>query len=151
MSESRGTQAQTALLAGGGIAMLAVVGQLISLYSDGDLATPIGRFRAMAEGLGHFAPVLTASSLMLWGTWNSNSKEKRALVAGSVVLMIAICLAALPSLLPDARQLSSGVIPVEVSRFRGQVVRAFLYVIGTIVILGISLWKYLRRVPLFTP
>jgi hypothetical protein len=151
MSGPSDTRAETALFAGGAIAMLSVVGQLISLYSESDLATPIGRFRAMADGLRHFPAVLMASSLMLWGSWNSSSKDKRALVAGSVILMIMLCLVVIPRLLPDARQLSSGVIAAEVSRFRSQIVRTLLWIIGTIVLLATAVWRYLRRVPLATP
>ena len=128
--------------------MLTVLGQLVSLYGDTDLATPIGRFRAMSEGLGHFAPILIASLLLVWGTWNTDSKDKRGIIAGVMILMVLFCLIALPFQVPDAQQLSSGVIPVEVRRFRFQLVRAIIYLTGTIALLGVVIWKYVRRVPI---
>jgi hypothetical protein len=147
-STRAGPRPESVLAAGGAIALLSIAGQLVTLYSDSDLRTPIGRFRAMSEALGHVAPLLGASALLLAGSWNTDEKGRRAAVGACLALFVVLSLLAIPTVLPDSRQLSSGVIPAELFKFQSQVIRELLYLIGTPLLLGIALWKFLRRTPL---
>ena len=147
-STQRGTHPESALAAGGAIAMLAVVGQLVTLYSDSDLGTPIGRFLAMTEGLKHVAPAMGASVLLLAGSWNSDVKGRRIAVTVCLITIGALALLALMTVLPDARKIASQVVPVELSRYRSQVARSLVALIGMVVLLGLAVWKFLKRTPL---
>ena len=145
---ARETSPETVLLVGGAIGVLSVGGQFFTLYSDSDLSTPIGRFKAMAVAIEHFAPLLGATILLLAGSWSSDRRVLRGLVAGCLVLIVLLCLAGIPFMLPDARRLASGVVGAEVTRFRGQVTREFLYLISMASVLSFALWKFVRRTPL---
>lgn len=144
----RGTRPETVLLVGGAISMLAIAGQLVSLYQESDLSTPTGRFRAMAVAIGHFPPLLGALTLLLAGSWHSDQPVRRGVVAACVGIVVLLCLTGIPFMVPDALHLSSGVLAMEVSRFRGQVIRELLYLVSIALVLWYALWKYLRRTPL---
>jgi hypothetical protein len=143
-SGTRETRPETVLLIGGTIGILAVAGQFLTIYTDGDLSTPVGRFTAMAEVLNHLTPLLGASALLLAGSWSSDRRVRRGLVAGWLILIVVVALAGLVTLLPDARQLASGIVPVQLGRFRSQVARTLLYLVGMVVLLSYATWKYLR-------
>ena len=128
--------------------MLAIAGQLLTIYSDSDLSTPIGRFRAMTDWLSHLAPILGASALLLAGSWSSEVRWRRISISTWIGFLALLALFALTTVIPDAGKLSTSVIPSEWYRYQSQVVRSILYLLGSIVALGIALWKFLARTPL---
>ena len=150
MSSVRGTRPETVLTVGGTIAMLAVAGQLVTLYGDSDLSTPLGRFQALAEGLKHLAPILGASALLLAGSWDTDIRGRRIAIATWLGFLMLLALFALTTVIPDAGKMANRVLPVEWFKFQSQVVRSLAFLFGTIIALGIALWKFLARAPLTT-
>jgi hypothetical protein len=130
--------------------MLAIAGQLLTLYSDSDLSTPIGRFRTMTDGLAHLAPILGASALLLAGSWNSGVRGRRNAIALWIGFLMLVALFALTTVIPDAGKLSTSVIPSEWFRYQSQVIRSIIYLLGSILALGVALWRFLTRMPLKT-
>lgn len=148
MSSSRDTQPETVLTVGGAIAMLAIAGQLLTIYSDSDLSTPIGRFAALTDGLRHLAPILGASALLLAGSWDTEFRGRRNAIAIWIGFLMLVALFALTTVIPDAGKLSTSVLPSEWFRYQSQVVRSILYLLGSILALGVALWRFLTRIPL---
>src|SRR5262245_56710436 len=150
MSSTRGSQPETVLTVAGTIAMLAIAGQLLTLYSDSDLSTPIGRFRMMSDGLAHLAPILGASALLLAGSWNSEIRGRRIAIAVWIGFLMVLSLFALTTVIPDAGKLATSVLPAEWFRYQSQVVRSIFFLLGTILMLGVAVWRFLTRMPVST-
>ncbi|HEX7025458.1 MAG TPA: hypothetical protein VF187_11625 [Gemmatimonadales bacterium] len=132
------------LLVGGGLALLAASSEIFGVVRLADLTAPAGRFAMVSQALPHVVPLLGGATLMVVGCWSSRSSRVRWAAAGLCMLVAVGCLAVLPWILSDAATLAYSVRGSEVFRFRGQVIRAHLYVIAGTLLLLWAAWRLAR-------
>lgn len=133
------------LLVGGGLALLAASSEIFGVVRQADLTAPVGRFAMMTLALPHLPPLLGGAALMTAGCWTSSSVGARRAAASLCFLVALACLLALPWVLTDAGKLAYAARAEELFRFRGQVIRAHLYLVPGAGLLLWAAWRLVRK------
>jgi len=141
--ESRQLAAQIILVAGA-ISLVSLATQVYALLRESDLSTPNGRFTTMAKALPHIPPLLGAGGALVIGSWSSDRTWLRRVVAGSLLLGAGLCLLAIPWIVPDAHSLVALAAPLQLPRFRTQVLRSLLSLAGASGLLSYAAWRLLQ-------